>query len=609
MSGFIKQEDIEAIRERTDLVEVASNYVALKKKGKYFWGLCPFHKEKTPSFKIDPVLQLYHCFGCGEGGNVFNFLMKIEKLEFPEVVETLAQKIGYKLQFLKVDQEKVSKRTRLLEIHEKALLFYQKILFSSAGQAALSYLKKRGFQERIIKAFGLGFAPADGKALFSYLTTKQRFSAEELLEAGLIIRQDQGFVDRFKKRIIFPIFDIRGRCIAFGGRVLDNSLPKYVNSPETDIYQKSKILYGLAQAKSEIVSKNEALVVEGYTDVIALHQSEVTNVVATLGTAFTSDHLTLLRRFTNRIVLVFDADTAGLKAAERGLEYISEFKLPGYDQIKDLVGERRGEVDLRVAILPQGKDPADLANEAGREAILALVASSKPFIDFYLERIVAKYDIEEVHGKEKAVSEGLSVILALDSAVSRDQYISKLAQLLAISTNSLYSELQKFKKSKGKVEVDTSFGLKSINAEVKAEEEFLKILLKFPEKRAKAFAEVDIDNLSREVHKRLAIVLKQQDKGKFQAEILSNLDSELTSLASRLLVEEVETEDIEKYFQDIITRLKEFSIQRQINRLRVKLEGMNPIKNKEEYNKLFESLIDLEARKRAIKEHLGGVVG
>lgn len=407
MKGKIKEEDINSVRERNNLVDVVSEYIALKKKGKLFWGLCPFHQEKTPSFKVDSMAQLFHCFGCGEGGNVFTFMMKVENLEFPEAVELLANRIGYHMEYEAGSAQGSSKRDRIHEANRLAMLFYQHILFkTSEGERGRSYLKKRGLSADIVKGYGLGLAPQAWNSLRNYLE-KRGYSKEELVEAGLVIKGDKGYYDRFRSRLIFPITDIRGRTIAFGGRVLDGGQPKYLNSPETPIYHKSSTLYGLYNAKNEIVREGYAVVVEGYTDVLALSQAGMKNVIAALGTAFTVEHIELLKRFTDRVILVFDADAAGIKAAESASAYISKFRLPKMEALQDL--ERRSGVsgiDVRVVILPQNLDPADFLASHGVDAFRGLIGSAEPFFDFYLTRELDKYNIIETRQKEQAALAG-----------------------------------------------------------------------------------------------------------------------------------------------------------------------------------------------------------
>ncbi|MCL4499559.1 MAG: DNA primase, partial [Chloroflexi bacterium] len=281
----IKEDDINAVRERADLIQIVSENVTLRKKGKYFWGCCPFHSEKTASFKVDPALQLYHCFGCGEGGNVFTYVMKTEHLDFADAVAGVAERIGYTLRYEGGRRQDGAKK--LQDLNEQALRFYQYMLTKSdAGKRGLEYFRKRGFTNKIIADFALGYAATAWDALTKNLI-KRGAEPGDLIAAGLVLKGDRGLYDRFRGRVMFPIKDLRGRTVAFGGRVLGTETPKYLNSPETALFKKSGMLYGLYQAKNVIVKEGTALVVEGYTDVIALHQAGIKTAVATLGTAFT----------------------------------------------------------------------------------------------------------------------------------------------------------------------------------------------------------------------------------------------------------------------------------------------------------------------------------
>ncbi len=433
MTGSINEEDINEVQERNNIIEVVSEYVTLKKSGRSYKALCPFHKEKTPSFMVDPVKQLFHCFGCDAGGNVFNFIMKMENVDFPDAVKSLADRVGYRIAFEKTDTKKYSRHTRLFEINNQAMLVYQRLLLDAEeGFKAREYLKGRGYRLDTAKTFRLGLASSKWDGLAVNLSQKG-FSVEELEDAGLAIKGEKGKpYDRFRSRIVFPILDLKGRTIGFGGRIFDSSAskdaPKYMNSPETPVYHKSSVLYWLNEAKSEIVRQSHAIVVEGYTDVISLYQSGIKNAVATCGTAFTSEHLRVLSRFTDRIVLVFDADTAGKAAAERGLDFLSQEK-----------------VDIFVLSLPTGFDPADFIVQKGKEEFLRLLQQAVILVDFCLNRVIAKHDIKSSSGRVKAAAEALQVIARLPSEIAQEEYLRKLSDRLNISHNSLYLEFEKLK--------------------------------------------------------------------------------------------------------------------------------------------------------------------
>ncbi len=589
----IREEDINALRERADLVQIASEKVALKKKGKYFWGCCPFHKEKTPSFKIDPALQLYHCFGCGEGGNVFTFVMKTENLPFGEAVRFLADRVGYSLRY-DAAERKQSGRKRFYEINEEALRYYRHSLTQTgAGKKALEYLKSRGFTEKTIAEFDLGFSPDSWDSLTRYLL-KKGVGHGDLVAIGLSIRGDKGLYDRFRGRIMFPIRELRGQVVAFGGRALGDASPKYLNSPETSIFKKSGMLYGLFRAKDEIAREGRALVVEGYTDVIALHQAGIRTAVATLGTAFTEEHLRLLSRFAERIVLVFDADAAGLRAAERGISHVAEFRMPGLESVRDLLNRR--EVEVKVAVLPSGLDPADMVRTSGPGAFAEVVDGAFDFMEFAIERMVERFDASTVAGKAKAARSALEVISSLDSAVAQEEYIKILAQKLGADLDFVLLELQRMGKRK-RAPAFAQAPARDIQSTV--EREFLKIVLQHPEFLDRAEG-IGPEHFVSPVNQRVFLVLSERGGGKFERDLAA--DVELSSAVSGLMLEEISAEKLEEYFSDISARLKEFGLQRQINSLRLKLERMNPIRNSESYDELFGELLRLESAKRSLRE-------
>ncbi|MCL6471661.1 MAG: DNA primase [Firmicutes bacterium] len=600
--GRIKEEDISIVREHSDLVDVVSEYVALKKKGKLFWGICPFHQEKTPSFKVDPAMQLYHCFGCGEGGNVFSFIMKVEHLDFTEAVETLADRIGYKINYESTKKKETSKINRIMEANRLAQRFYQYILHEThEGERGRTYLKNRGLNDDIVSRYGLGLAPQTWSSLDRYLT-KKGFSKEELLEAGLIIKGSKGYYDRFRGRLIFPIADTRGRIIAFGGRVLGAEEPKYLNSPETPVYHKSAVLYGLHLAKNDIVRKGTVIVVEGYTDVIALAQAGINNVVATLGTAFTAEHIELLKRFAERVVLVFDADSAGIKAAESAGSYLSEFRLPKMEALKDLERKSSSGLDVRVIVLPQGLDPADFIALRGGQPFHELVKSAEPFFDFYLTREINKYNIIEVRQKEQAALACFKLIATLDNPATQKEYLSRVAQRLGLSEDALTVKYNAIYKKTSVIRGEARAA--ALDPQEKTEQSFLHLAIKYPEIRKIIPADMDESYFVFPAHAQLFTVLKDLGAGTFDAGVLDNLDRRLASKATELLLAEpeYEEENLPKYFKDILITLKDFHYRRQINRLKAELQSFTSQENKTHYDALFEELITLEAKRRDLRQ-------
>ncbi len=636
MAGLIRDEDIDEIRGRADIVEVISQHTALKQKGKLHWGLCPFHKEKTPSFKVDKATQLFHCFGCGEGGNVFTFLMKIDGLEFPEAVRTLADRVGLALQ---VDEspaarQAVSAATRLLAANEQAAEYYYHLLLSAEGEAGRSYLKSRGYDKEIAVAFKLGWGGEKWDGLLGHLS-KAGFTSDEIQRAGLAVPGKRGLYDRFRRRVIFPVLDIKGRTVALGGRVIDESeTPKYMNSPETPVYHKGRELYGLYQARREVTGSGVALVVEGYTDLISLYAAGVKNVAATLGTAFTADHLRLLARHAERVVLLFDADAAGVKAAERGMEYASDFRLPGHERIGDLTERER--VDVEVAVLPEGQDPADLAAEAGPEGVAEVVAAAKPLVDFMLEQVLRRHDLTKSREKLKAAGEGLEVIAQLQSAVAQEEYTRMLADRLDVSADSLAAELAKkrdrarrglgFRAAGGAGSAPAGGGvpgsgdveaagagdgaglgpelyeLSELDIQGRTEREFLRLVLQFPSEFIVVLGGMEPDRFSVAVHRRLVEVLQGLGPAVRIDRIvsgMSNLEESARKLASGLMLEDIPAEDRKRYGKEIVVRLEDFALQRQITKLRGKLDSLAGSADTE-YDSLFAELVSLEAARRKL---------
>ena len=421
---------IDQIRQSSNIVKVISEYLPLKKTGSNFKALCPFHQEKTPSFIVSPQKEIFHCFGCGEGGNVFNFLMKHEKISFIEAVERLAGRAGISLPEDKVSQDEASRisqeRKSLFEINHHATDFFHKCLkSSSSAQKAREYLKKRGLEEKIINKFELGYAPGSGKGLLE-AAVNRGYSRALLEKAGLITFSEKknDYCDLFFDRIIFPIYDVQSRIIGFGGRVLGERLPKYLNSPETTVFNKGKTLYALNLAKESIQKKNQVIVLEGYTDVLTCHQFGVENSVATLGTALTSDHVSIISRYAEEVVIVYDADTAGVKATLRGLDL--------------LIGSG---LKVRVVALPQGSDPDDFLRTQGVEKFQKEISQSLSLIDYRIKLVSQTTDLNSSEGKVALVEEVLPTIARIKNLIEQKEEIKKISKLISVDEETLLLEL------------------------------------------------------------------------------------------------------------------------------------------------------------------------
>jgi DNA primase len=427
--GRIADEKIDEIRERTDIVEVVSSYLSLKRSGVNHQGLCPFHQEKSPSFNVNSARQIFHCFGCGVGGNVFSFLMRMEGLSFPDAVRRLGEKVGVEVAEEAVSPEEVRRRDereRILRINEVAGEFYQQLLLTDEdGAPGRRYLRQRGYESETVRTFQLGFAPSGWESLAKHLSGKS-FSSEDSQKAGLVRpgKQDRGDYDLFRNRLLFPIHDLQGRVVAFGGRVLDDSLPKYINSPETPVYNKGQTLYGLCQARDAMRHNGEALVVEGYFDVLALHRAGFHGAVATCGTALTADHARLLKRYADKVLLIFDEDAAGRQATFRAMDAL----LPA-------------GLSVSVVAMPVGEDPDSLLKEKGEEGFRLCLDAARPVLETFIEDQLRVND-ESVEGRARAAEQVLDRIKRLPGDLERSLYMKRLAELTGLDVELLKSKVR-----------------------------------------------------------------------------------------------------------------------------------------------------------------------
>jgi DNA primase len=427
--GRIAEEKIQEIRDRTDIVEVVSSYLPLKRSGANHQGLCPFHQEKSPSFNVNAARQIFHCFGCGVGGNVFSFLMRMEGLSFPDAVRRLGEKVGIEVEEEAVSPDEIRRREereRILRINDVAGDFYQQILLSDdEGIPGRRYLRQRGYESETVRAFQLGFAPGGWESLARHLAGKN-FSSADAQKAGLVRpgKQDRGDYDLFRNRLLFPIHDLQGRMVAFGGRVLDDSLPKYINSPETAVYHKGKTLYGLYQARDAMRHSGEALVVEGYFDVLALHRAGFAGAVATCGTALTADHARLLKRYADKILLIFDEDAAGRQATFRAMDAL----LPA-------------GLSVSVVAMPVGEDPDSLLKDKGVEGFRGCLDAARPVLEVFIEEQLRSND-QSVEGRARAAEQVLERIRRLPGDLERSLYLKRLAAQTNLDVELLQSKVR-----------------------------------------------------------------------------------------------------------------------------------------------------------------------
>ena len=423
MAGKVKQSDVEELKSRADLVEVISGYVSLKPASAgSFKGLCPFHSEKSPSFNVRSSPGFYHCFGCGAGGDVFKFLQEIESISFSDAVHRLAEKLGFTLTYEEGSSDQ-SSRSRLLAANSAASSFYQEQLASDEGKFARDFLISRGFAENTWSEFGIGYAPKGWQNLINHLSTLG-FSMDELVLAGLAMQSDKGGYDRFRGRVLWPIRDANSQVLGFGARKLydDDQGPKYLNTPETPVYHKGSVLYGLDFARKEIVKQKQIVVVEGYTDVMACHLAGVKTAVATCGTAFGEDHIKLINRLFGAattepasVVFTFDPDAAGEKAALRVYSDTSKFNALTF-----------------VAVGPEGLDPSDLRQQRGDAAISKMLESRKPLFEFVIRHRIAKFDLADLDSRVAAARSAAPVIAELVDPALRSGYTRSLAEWVSL---------------------------------------------------------------------------------------------------------------------------------------------------------------------------------
>lgn len=436
------------IKERIDIVEFISAYVPLRKAGRVFVGFCPFHQNtKTPAFNVFPDTQSFHCFGCKASGTVFDFLMRREGLEFKDALEHLAQRAGIQLHERSTEELQLDQlRTRLLAIHADAATFFRHLLVKSArGETARQYVAARHIDEATAEAFQLGYSADDWSLLLSYLTDRKGYDSDDLEAAGLVVRHEtRGLFDRFRNRLIFPIRNVKGDIIAFGGRAFGDAQPKYMNSPQTALFDKSHVLYGLDLARDAIRDSESAVIVEGYVDVIMAHQYGFRNVVAPLGTALTPDHVAQLKKLARTIYLALDADAAGLRATLKGLQVLGENpqgELSPVTSPQGIIGwQRKLDIDIRIIELPDGKDPDEVI-QANPDQWRTLIAAARPAMDFYIRALTGDLDLSQARSKAEAVERLGPLIAQMTNPVEQSHYIQQVARLVQVDEATLRKAL------------------------------------------------------------------------------------------------------------------------------------------------------------------------
>ena len=420
----IPSEFIDELVARSDIVDVVSDYVSLSPKGGSYWGLCPFHGEKTASFHVLPDRQLYHCFGCGKGGGVVSFVMELENLPYLDALRLLAKRAGMEFPEGDLDESGRRRRARLLQLNKEAARYFHSQLHSPAGREGLEYLRGRGLSKGIMTRFGLGFAPESWDSLTKAMTDKG-FAKGDLLDAGLAVSGKKGGVyDRFRNRVMFPIIDLRGDVIGFGGRVLGDGTPKYLNSPDTPVFNKSRNLFALNLAKTTKLGR--IVLTEGYMDTISLYQAGFDCAVASLGTALTADHAKLLSRFTKEVVICYDADAAGVQAANRAIPML----------------EKTG-LKVRVLRVNGAKDPDEFIRKYGPDAFARLLDQSETYVEYNLGQLQSKYDLTDPVQKTEFARAAAEMLAGLDSPVEREVYAGQLSELTGVGKTALLQEIQR----------------------------------------------------------------------------------------------------------------------------------------------------------------------
>lgn len=530
MANFIPQEYITEIQHTADIIQIISEYVQLRQSGRNFIGLCPFHTEKTPSFTVNPEKKLFKCFGCGEGGTVFQFIMKHEGVDFVESVKLVASKSHIDLSHLSTKETSlaVTEKANLLNITSLAAKLYHKILQDGEdGRAARSYLQQRQINSWSIKTFNLGYATSGWDTLIK--VCKEHNISNALLEkAGMVIpkKGGHGYYDRFRNRLMFPILNARKQVVGFGGRSLDDSHPKYLNSPETILFNKSNTLYGIDIAKNAILKQGRVILMEGYTDVIMAHQHGVDWSVAVLGTAISKQHLRLLRQYCTQVILLLDSDIAGWKSSDRNLDIFIE-----------------EEFDVKIAQLPKNYDPCDFLAARGKEKFLECVNSAKDFFHFKIEAAASKWDISTVHGKAKAIHDVLSTAMKMPDVIKRNLLIKMIAEEMSIDETTLRNEIKKFHKqpaSSGEKRVIKQ----RLDASSMAERELLYLMLSCNDLIPKLVKEVGLEEFSNENFLKIAekiVGLYSQNNVVKAEDVLHILDD---IQLNKILMDIVTTEEV-----------------------------------------------------------------
>ncbi len=629
MAGLIREEDIALVRERARIDEVVSDYVTLRNAGGGSQkGLCPFHDEKSPSFHVTPSRGFFHCFGCGEGGDVIDFLMKIDGLAFAESVERLADKYGVQLRYTeggdRPQRRDANLRPRLIEAHKAAAEFYVDALGSPEALAGRQFLSERGFDKAAAETFGVGFAPRDGDALYRHLRQKG-FRDEELVTGGLVAQGRSGHYDRFRGRLLWPIRETNGDVIGFGARRLfddDRIEAKYLNTPESPIYKKSHVLYGIDLARRDIARTSQAVVVEGYTDVMACHLAGVPTAVATCGTSFGEDHARVLRRllhdheeFRGEVIFTFDGDEAGQRAALRAFGGDQQFVSQTY-----------------VAVEPDGLDPCDLRLQKGDAAVRELVARRIPLYRFVLGNVVSRYDLDRADGRIDALREAAKLVVSIRDKSKVDAFARELAGMVGVDVDQARGEVRRAAARGPKTDdrrrpgpVDEAVQHRQAPEAVALpdlrdprftlERETLKLVVQHPHAVGHAAKDVDSHDFTHPTYRAVwdaVAALGGPSAG--NDGWVPTLREKITDPAAAHALNALAVEPLlsikepdAAYVAAHVYRLQELTIMRRIADVKSKLQRTNPVEHATEYNRMFGELVALEGHRRKLRERaIGG---
>ena len=565
---------LDEIKSKNDIVDIVSQYVVLKRAGRNYMGLCPFHKEKSGSFCVSPDKQIFHCFGCGVGGNVFHFISKIENLNFKESVEMLANRAGVELPVSgNFEDDKLAKlKSRVYEVNKCAAEFYHENLYKPTAKPGQEYVKKRHLDNKTLKAFKIGYSGRFNE-LYTELKSKG-FTEEEILASCLVNRNPDGkFIDRFRRRLMFPIQDTRNRVIAFGGRVLDDSKPKYINSSENIVYSKGKHLFGLNVAKKEHLKK--IIIVEGYMDAISLHQRGITNAVASLGTALTESQGRLLRKSSEQVIIGYDADGAGQAATVRGLEILQNLGC-----------------DIRILQIEGAKDPDEFVVKYGPERFQMYVDKAISLVEFKVKMLKKSLDLDNVNDKIKFLNEVAKIVAKVENSMEREVYVDKISLEYKVSKDAIYAEINKLLYANSRTEQKLEKKVVPVkNVSIQQDEQpvdvktkrleslVIYLLINYPDKSFERLKKL-IDNNVIKIERNKAIINKlyeEHEKGNINIEnILDLFDDEITvNYLSGIMSSDFEITDVDKCIEDVlVTYRKELLLQRR-NEILGKIDNSN----------------------------------